>query len=145
MAILKVMSLKIKKLQPMATINMHIKFQTEIPKQAWLMFWKPYLQMDRWTYRQVESSIPPQTSLGRGIIIAKHKYTALAFSIVRRKKVTGKINQLVDELCENIPSLHECHPPETYGSMGFHRTGNGVNLSGGCGVTASSARICVWR
>ena len=36
-AILKVTSLKIKRLLPMTTINMHIKFETEIPKQTWLM------------------------------------------------------------------------------------------------------------
>ena len=33
-AILKVTSLKINRLLPMATINMHMKFEIEIPKQT---------------------------------------------------------------------------------------------------------------
>ena len=40
-AILKVTSLKINRLLPMATINMHMKFEIEIPKQTWLMLRKP--------------------------------------------------------------------------------------------------------
>ena len=40
-AILKVTSLKISRLLPMTTINMHMKFEIEIPKQAWLTLWKP--------------------------------------------------------------------------------------------------------
>ena len=40
-AILKVTSLKIKKLLPMTTINMHMKREIEIPKQTWLTLWKP--------------------------------------------------------------------------------------------------------
>ena len=40
-AILKVMSLKINRLLPMATINMHMKFEIEIPKQTLLMLRKP--------------------------------------------------------------------------------------------------------
>ena len=60
----------------MATINMHMKFEIEIPKQTWLMLRKPcHLQtdrrtdgqMDRRTDGQGESSIPPPpTSLGGG-------------------------------------------------------------------------------
>ena len=41
-AILKVTSLKINRLLPMTTINMHMKFKIEIPKQTWLTLWKPY-------------------------------------------------------------------------------------------------------
>ena len=40
-AILKVTSLKINRLLPMATINMHMKFEIEIPKQTWLTLRKP--------------------------------------------------------------------------------------------------------
>ena len=40
-AILKVTSLKINRLLPMTTINMHIKFEIEIPKQTWLTSRKP--------------------------------------------------------------------------------------------------------
>ena len=40
-AILKVTSLKINKLLPMTTINMHMKFEIEIPKQTWLTYRKP--------------------------------------------------------------------------------------------------------
>ena len=40
-AILKVKSLKITRLLLMATMNMHMKFEIEIPKQTWLTLWKP--------------------------------------------------------------------------------------------------------
>ena len=40
-AILKVMSLKIKRLLPRTTINMHMKFEIETPKQTWLALQKP--------------------------------------------------------------------------------------------------------
>ena len=40
-AILKVTSLKINRLLSMTTINMHMKFEIEIPKQTWLTLWKP--------------------------------------------------------------------------------------------------------
>ena len=51
----------------MATINTHIKFEIEIPKETWLMLRKPCrLQTDGRTDGQDESSILP-TSLGRGI------------------------------------------------------------------------------
>ena len=40
-AILKVMSLKINRLLPMTTINMHMKFEIETPKQTWLTLQKP--------------------------------------------------------------------------------------------------------
>ena len=59
-AILKVTSLKINRLLPMTTINMHMKFEIEIPKQTWLMLRKPcHLQTDGRTDGQGESSIPP--------------------------------------------------------------------------------------
>ena len=55
----------------MATINMHMKFEIEIPKQTWLMLRKPCrLQTGGQTDGQGESSIhppPPPTSLGGGI------------------------------------------------------------------------------
>ena len=40
-AILNVTSLKINRLLPMTTINMHVKFEIEILKQTWLTLWKP--------------------------------------------------------------------------------------------------------
>ena len=40
-AILKVTSLKINRLLPMAIINMHMGFESEIPKQTWLTLRKP--------------------------------------------------------------------------------------------------------
>ena len=59
-AILKLTSLKINRLLPMVTINMHMKFEIEIRKQTWLMLRKPCrLQTDRRTDGQGESSIPP--------------------------------------------------------------------------------------
>ena len=44
-AILKVTSLKINRLLPMATINMHMKFEIEIPKETWLMLPKPWYKV----------------------------------------------------------------------------------------------------
>ena len=69
-AILKVTSLKINRLLPMATSNMHMKF--EILKQTWVTLRKPCrLQTDGWTDRQTDKVIPvyppPPTSLGGGI------------------------------------------------------------------------------
>ena len=54
-AILKVTLLKINRLLPMATINMHMKFEIEIPKQTWLMLRKPCrLQTDGQTDGQTD-------------------------------------------------------------------------------------------
>ena len=72
-AILKVTSMKINRLLIMATINMHMKFEIEIPKQTWVMLRKPCrLQTDGRTDGQtdkVNPVYPPPTSLGEGIII----------------------------------------------------------------------------
>ena len=77
-AILKVTSLKINRLLPMATINMHMKFEMKIPKQTWLMLRKPCrLQTDGRTYRRtggwtdgrtdkVNPVYPPSNFVGRG-------------------------------------------------------------------------------
>ena len=69
-AILKVTSLKINRLLPMATINMHMKFEIGIPKQTWLMLRKPCrLQTDGRTDRQtdkVNPVYPPSNFVGRG-------------------------------------------------------------------------------
>ena len=62
-AILKVTSLKINRLLPMATINMHMKFEIEIPKENWLMLRKPCrLQTDERTdgrTRWIQYTPPP--------------------------------------------------------------------------------------
>ena len=51
----------------MATINMHMKLETEIPKQTLFMLRKPCrLRMDGRTDGQGESSIPPSNFVGRG-------------------------------------------------------------------------------
>ena len=73
-AILKVTSLKINRLLPMATINMHMKFKIEIPKQTWLMLRKPCrLQTDGRTDRRTDGQTdkvnpvyPPSNFVGRG-------------------------------------------------------------------------------
>ena len=68
------MSLKINRFLPMATISMHMKFETEIPKQTWLMLRKPCcLQTDGRTDGRTDKvnpvySPPPPTSLGWGIM-----------------------------------------------------------------------------
>ena len=71
-AILRVTSLKINKLLPMATNNMHIKFEIEIPKQTWVMLRKSCcLQTDGQTDRRTRwiQYTPQSTSLGGGINI----------------------------------------------------------------------------
>ena len=58
----------------MATINMHMKFEIEIPKQTWLMLRKPCrLQTDGRTDEQtdrrtdkVNPVYPPSNFVGRG-------------------------------------------------------------------------------
>ena len=61
----------------MATINMHMKFEIEIPKQTWLMLRKPCrLQTDGQTDRRtdkVNPVYPPSNFVGRGY--KKHTYT----------------------------------------------------------------------
>ena len=63
-------SLKINRLLPLATINMHMKFEIEIPKQTWLMLRKPCrLQTDGRTDGQtdkVNPVYPPSNFVGRG-------------------------------------------------------------------------------
>ena len=50
----------------MATINMHMKFEIEIPKQTWLMLRKPCrLQTDGRTDK-VNPVYPPSNFVGRG-------------------------------------------------------------------------------
>ena len=73
-AILTVTSLKINRLLPMATINMYMKFEIEIPKQTWLMLRKPCrLQTDGRTDRRTDGQTdkvnpvyPPSNFVGRG-------------------------------------------------------------------------------
>ena len=85
-AILKVTSLKINRLLPMATINMHMKFEIEIPQETWLMLRKPCcLQTYGRTDGRTEDGrtrwiqyTPPPTLLGGGII---NKNTHKIFTI----------------------------------------------------------------
>ena len=64
---LKVTSLKINRLLPMAIINMHMEFEIEIPKQTWLTLRKPCrLQRDGRTDK-VNPVYPPSNFVGRGI------------------------------------------------------------------------------
>ena len=75
--ILKVTSLKINRLLPMATNNMPVKFQIEIPKQAWVTLRKPcLLQTDGQTDRRTRwfQYTPPPTSMGGGITISNYGY-----------------------------------------------------------------------
>ena len=45
-AIFKVMSLKIKRLLPMTTINMQVKFEIKTPKQTWLTLHGSHFEND---------------------------------------------------------------------------------------------------
>ena len=69
-ALLKVTSLKINRLLPMTTINMHMKFESEIPKQTWLMLRKQCrLQTDGRTdgrTDKVNPVYPPSNFVGWG-------------------------------------------------------------------------------
>ena len=81
-AILKVTSLKINRLLPIATINMHLKFEIEIPKQTWLMLRKLCrLQTDGRTDRRTRwiQYTPPPTSLGGGIMMEILQSISLRF------------------------------------------------------------------
>ena len=87
-AILKLTSLRINRLLPMATINMHMKFEIEIPKQTWLMPRKPCrLQTDGRTDRRTdghgESSIPPSNFVGRGYNDGEHQAAICSSWIIR--------------------------------------------------------------
>ena len=83
----------------MATINMHMKFEIEIPKQTWLMLWKPCrLQTDGRTDGQTDKVNPvyppPPTSLGGGIIISPTEYLLVCegmtdIAIVSKSKPTN--------------------------------------------------------
>ena len=73
-AILKVTSLKFNRLLSMATNNMHMNFQIEIPQQTWVTIRKPCrLQTDGETDRQTDRRTrwfqytpPPTNFAGRG-------------------------------------------------------------------------------
>ena len=66
-AILKVTLMKINGLLPMATINMHMKLEIEIPEQTLLMLRKTTTSTDRRRDGQGESSITPFNFVGRGV------------------------------------------------------------------------------
>ena len=66
-AILKVTSLKINRLLPIATNNMLVKFEIEIPKQAWVTLRKPCrLQTDGQTDRRTDGQTDGQTDRRTG-------------------------------------------------------------------------------
>ena len=101
-AILKVTSLKINRLLPMATINMHMKFEIEIPKQTWLRLRKPCrLQTDGRTDRRTRwiQYTPPPTSLGGGIM--KNSYTNRGRN---------------SDICNFLREVKTRHDPKNWGS-----------------------------
>ena len=69
----------------MATINMHMKFEIEIPKQTWLMLRKPCrLQTDRRTDGQtdkVNPVYPPSNFVGRGYKDTQDQYMYIFINI----------------------------------------------------------------
>ena len=73
----------------MANINMHMKFEIEIPKETWLMLRKPCrLQTDGRTDGQTDGRTrwiqytPPPTSLGGGIITFIKIISTVSFKTV---------------------------------------------------------------
>ena len=68
------MSLKIDRLLPTATNNMHMKFEIEIAKQTWITLRKPcHLKIDRQTDAQTDKVNPvsPTNFDGQGYKDAK--------------------------------------------------------------------------
>ena len=112
---LKVKLLKINRLLPMATISMHMKFEIEIPKQTWLMLWKPCrLQTDGRTdgrTRWIQYTPPPPTSLGGGIINVvelNHKPAEFYCPKKEREESTPpprNLSLLIMELTDNMVKL----------------------------------------
>ena len=112
----------------MATINMHMKFEIEIPKQTWLMLRKPCrLQTDGRTDGQTDRRTdgrtrwiqytPPPTSLGGGII--KLFFTALWPSDAIWRHRFGSTLTSVMACCLTAPShyLNQCWPMFTNGAL----------------------------
>ena len=81
----------------MATINMHMKFEIEIPKQTWLMLRKPCrLQTDGRTDGQtdkVNPVYPPSNFIGRGY--KKNKKTCA--DILEKNVVPSKYHDLFEQ------------------------------------------------
>ena len=71
-AILKVTSLKINRLWPMATNNMHMKFEIEIPKQTWVTLRKPYQLQHPDTEKSNMATILKVTLLGINRLLTIH-------------------------------------------------------------------------
>ena len=125
-AILKVTSLKINRLLPMATINMHMKFAIEIPKQTWLMLWKPCrLQTDGQTDRRtdkVNPVYPPSNFVERGYNNAEPlgdhwtmQHTWGKGVPWRRCNLNGDVNAMCTQLLIDIYKVfnHHLYPTNT--------------------------------
>ena len=79
----------------MATINMHMRFEIEIPQETWHMLRKPCrLQTDGRTDGQVESSIPPSNFVGRGYNNWKSVLSSTVHETVGHDQVAHKIGCL---------------------------------------------------
>ena len=100
MVILKVTLLKIHRLLPMATINMHMKFGIEILKQTYAP--ETMSSTDRRTDGQTDGRTrwiqytPPPTSLSGGIIS------------FRQKRQRTKSFQIEPDMCRQISLFVEC-------------------------------------
>ena len=80
---------EINRLLPMATNNMHMKFQIEIPKQTWATLRKPCrLQTDGQTDRRTRwfQYTPPPISMGGGIMKVR---LPMHICVTRPQWVTG--------------------------------------------------------
>ena len=119
-AILKMTSLKINRLLPMATINMYMKFEIDIPKQTWLMLRKPCrLQTDGRTDRRTDGQTdkvnpvyPPSNFVGRG-----YKY-GITYGVTRPQwvNVCGMMVWFFLHLFTNLTAWWR-HQMETFSAL----------------------------
>ena len=114
----------------MAPINMHMKFEIEIPKQTWLMLRKPCrLQTDGRTDGRMdgqgESRILPPTSLGEGIMMTP--ITDTLKCRVRFMEVRIKVSEMWFFFKAVYASLiAEVWHPDHQASVHFSRDQDGI-------------------
>ena len=129
-AILKATSLKINRLLPMTSINMHMKLEIEIPKKTWLMLRKPCrLQTDGRTDGQTDRRTrwiqytPPPTSLGGGIIMQWALRINVEYASFIANKLDIRKNLLHTEkqsIVTNMASTPENTPRFNYPELIFN-------------------------
>ena len=86
----------------MPTINMHMKFEIEIPKETWLMLRKPCrLQTDGQTDK-VNPVYPPSNFVGRGY---NNDWSSKMFCGINMKAISQVLVNLIRNMCSEIKLL----------------------------------------